>query len=436
MFAEDLSTIPRLYTGIAEWACCMVYIVQLPKRFSGVKFIVAAIAALGLQIGWQQIAGNLPLWLWIPSMFGAVILMFAFIGATLKINLCSAVGWCVYSFIFAEFLASCAWQTYYYIAMNHSLFKNVYAQIIILILIYILGLSLLFFLEFRYLKHRTLAKIEPKDLIVTIGIVVLFFTLSNISFISLDTPFSGTTLHEIFYIRTLVDFCAIVLLFALREQKLWHRTQANLDAIETILERQYEQYIISKESIDIINRKYHDMKNIISVVRAEKDSDKKNEYLKEIENDIKFYEAQNKTGNKILDTIITSKALVCTAKDIQFTCIADGKLLDFMSVSDICSIFGNALDNAIESARNITESSKRLIKVAVYRQNKFLLIRFENYYENDLKFENGSFLTTKDNKDFHGFGIKSIKRAAERYGGTITVTTDNNWFLLVVLIPF
>jgi hypothetical protein len=327
-------------------------------------------------------------------------------------------------------------QTYYYLAVGRSFFKNVYAQIVILILIYAVGLLLLFILEFRHLKHQALAKIEPKDLSVTVGIVILFFALSNISFVSVDTPFSGTTLHEIFYIRTLVDFSAIVLLFALREQKLWHHTQVNLDAAEKVLERQYEQYIISKESIDIINRKYHDMKNIISVIRAEKDSDKKNEYLKEIENDIKFYEAQNKTGNKILDTILTSKALVCAAKDIQFTCIVDGKLLNFMSVSDICSIFGNALDNAIESAQNTAEGDKRLIKVAVYRQNEFLLIRFENYYENNLKFENGSLLSTKNNKDFHGFGIKSIKSAAERYGGSVTVTTDNNWFTVIVLIPF
>lgn len=64
-----------------------------------------------------------------------------------------------------------------------------------------------------------------------------------------------------------------------------------------------------------------------------------------MEAEIRQYEAQNKTGNKVLDTVLTSKSLYCNKNGITFTCVADGTLLGFMDVMDICSIFGNALDN-------------------------------------------------------------------------------------------
>lgn len=77
-----------------------------------------------------------------------------------------------------------------------------------------------------------------------------------------------------------------------------------------------------------------------------------------MEDEIRQYEAQNKTGNKVLDTVLTSKSLYCAKHGITFTCVADGTLLDFMDIMDICSIFGNALDNAIECELKIADKEK------------------------------------------------------------------------------
>ena len=102
---------------------------------------------------------------------------------------------------------------------------------------------------------------------------------------------------------------------------------------------------------------------------------------------------------------------------------------------DVCSIFGNTLDNAIESVEKLEDIQKRLIRLAVYTQNDFLMIRVENYYENDLQIENGTYKTTKQDKEFHGYGIKSIRYTAEKYGGYVSISTEENWFSLRVLIP-
>lgn len=63
------------------------------------------------------------------------------------------------------------------------------------------------------------------------------------------------------------------------------------------------------------------------------------------------------------------------------------------------------------------------------------MIQIQNYYENHLKFERGLPLTTKKNKNHHGFGMKSIQYIAEKYDGIVTVQAKNNIFMLQILIP-
>jgi hypothetical protein len=78
--------------------------------------------------------------------------------------------------------------------------------------------------------------------------------------------------------------------------------------MQSILQRQFEQYQYSKESMDIINWKYHDLKQQIAVIRAESDLEKRFAYLDVIEDAIKLHEIQNKTGNAVVDTVLMAKA--------------------------------------------------------------------------------------------------------------------------------
>jgi sensor histidine kinase regulating citrate/malate metabolism len=106
-----------------------------------------------------------------------------------------------------------------------------------------------------------------------------------------------------------------------------------------------------------------------------------------------------------------------------------------MHPMDISALFGNALDNAIESVLKIEDPDKRLIHVSVVRQKNFLRIRIENCYEGELRFENGMPITSKKEQGIHGYGTKSIRRITERYNGSMTIATKGNWFELRILIP-
>ncbi len=114
----------------------------------------------------------------------------------------------------------------------------------------------------------------------------------------------------------------------------------DLEAMRNILQSQYSQYRKSGESIEMVNRKYHDLKHQIAVLRAEQDSEKRLAFLDEMESEIRTYEAQNKTGNSVVDTILTGKSMTCQRHEIELTSVVDGKLLNFIHVMDICTISG------------------------------------------------------------------------------------------------
>ena len=133
--------------------------------------------------------------------------------------------------------------------------------------------------------------------------------------------------------------------------------------------------------------------------------------------------------------MLAEKTLLCENKNIQFNCIADGYSLGFMRPSDIYSLFGNAIDNAIEAVERNADESRRCIGMSVKESKGMISAHFENYYAGELDFDDGLPLTTKSDKRYHGFGMKSIKMLAEKYGGYVSVKAEDGVFNLNILLP-
>ena len=85
--------------------------------------------------------------------------------------------------------------------------------------------------------------------------------------------------------------------------------------------------------------------------------------------------------------------------------------------------------------RSLPDRDKRLIHLTVSRQKGFVLVRVENYFEGELRFENGLPQTTKGDTAYHGYGIKSIRYSARKYGGQMDVSARDGWFELKLLFP-
>ena len=426
--------IPRYYSAIAEWMSCMLFVVLLKHRFSGRSTILLAAGALALQVAFMVLTGDVPIYLWIPCMIFAVVLMIFYIYLLCDIHKLDAAYFGIQAFVCAEFMAALHWQLVCFFLSEQLVLPQV-LEWLLLVVVYGGTGMILWALLHKHVPRDGQMHIRSREYMSALIIGVAIFFISNISFLSIQTPFSSQYSFEIMNIRTLVTLGGVGMLYAHMVQCCEIRVRKELEAVHNVLQNQYLQYRQSKESIDLINYKYHDLKHQIEVLRSEQDPGKREAFLNQMEEEIRKYEVQNKTGNQILDTVLTSKSLLCAKNDITFTCVADGTLVDFMDTTDICSIFGNALDNAIECEKKIPDKEKRLIHVTVSRQRNFLMIKVENYFEGRLKYGEGTPVTTKKDKKVHGYGIKSMRYTAEKYEGALSIHADDNWFELKVLIP-
>ena len=120
---------------------------------------------------------------------------------------------------------------------------------------------------------------------------------------------------------------------------------------------------------------------------------------------------------------------------VVITCIADGRLLSGFDKMDVSALFGNLMDNALEAVKEIPEPEKRLINLTVEEKKGFLVIVCENRCEGERIIREGIPVTSKQDTNYHGFGTQSIRRIAEKYGGTAVFSSNDGWFRTKIVIP-
>ena len=425
--------IPRVYTGIAEWMACMLYIMLLRPRFRPKHLIPISAAALLIQCGFLVVTDGVSTAWWIAFMGVAVAMMMGMILLMGDVNFRMAAYTGVRAFLLAEFIAALEWQIHSYLWPTGT--DPSWITWELMLLIYCGVCLTIALLERACIPDRPELSISVNELCTVILIAIGIFAVSNMSFYLKRSPFSSQYSSEIMTIRTLVDLSGVAIIFAYHIQRAQIQSARELNALQTVLENQYAQYQMSQYSIDLINMKYHDLKHQIAALRAEKDPAIRDRWLDEMEEDISAYEAHNTTGNSVLDTVLTAKSLQCRKDGIAFSAVADGSCLSGIDIMDICTIFGNAMDNAIECERKIPDPAQRMIHLHLAAQKQFILLRVENYCPAPPPFHDGLPITTKGDRENHGFGLKSIRHTARKYGGSMTITTKDDWFVLKILIP-
>ena len=198
-------------------------------------------------------------------------------------------------------------------------------------------------------------------------------------------------------------------------------------------ERQYEA---SRQNIEAINIKCHDLRHQIRALAT--GAAVGGDALDDIAREVDVYDSSVRTGNDALDTILTEKRLVCARESITLSCVADGRALSFMSSADIYSLFGNALDNAIEAVEKIDDATERSISVVVRQAAGVASIHIENRFAPGAAPKvgpDGALVTSKANASDHGFGVRSMRLTVERYGGTLATLVQGDTFHVNAMVP-
>lgn len=430
-----------LFTIIAEWLACMVHIFVLPKKVSGRRLAVICLemfCLLGAVVfattivdtsgsNFQWILLRVPLY---------VLFMWMFLYRCCNICLSHITDRCMRAFLTAELVWSICWDTIY----RSELLEQQFLEQQYLALRYgvaMLVYGVLFYAVYRFERYywRQLQdrEVSPRDAAVSVCIAASTFLVTT----SFSSGFTDILGGKISASHTLIDLIGFGFLI---ERGLWTaniQSRQERNMIRQLMDQQVQHSKDIQENMEFVNRKYHDMKQILLILRRENEQEEKERLIDDIEREIKSYETISQSGNEILNTIVSNKYVQCLKYQISLNCVLDGALLDDMETVDICTIFGNALDNAVECVQKISETERRLIHVVLRKQQGFVNILFENICDGELQMENGLPHTTKADKEYHGIGMKSILYSVKRYeGGAMTVKCQNGWFVLNIILSW
>ncbi len=323
--------------------------------------------------------------------------------------------------------------------------ENYLFYIVVVILMYGLCYSLGYHFAIRRVYQRENRSIEQNRKEALFFLCGYFFVYSLQTGLLIICESSIQTLSdyaEFEWLYRVIKFVCIASsillnLFVMAILVIWHRfMQAEIEknVINHLVSERKVQYEFSRQNIDAINRKCHDLKHQMMAL-AYVENEERKRLIQETQKSVDFYDAVIHTGNEALDTILTEKSMICTSRNIKISCNISTINLAHIKIIDLYTMLGNAIDNAIEYVQEFLPDEKKVVDLTILNRGNLICISIENYYIGEIRMKNGLPITHKKDKENHGFGIRSIRILAKSYGGDIAVTTENGVFRLQILLP-
>lgn len=411
-----------LWYGINLWISCLVFLLPLRRKTHfKVRLILSGAVCVLILSGVYYLIENLTDW----SYWGQVPLLFItyFSAVLIFYNCVKGKGFGLwYCGVWGTMTFLLVLETSYVLCspllgdLGNWLLKILFSVAVNVAI----GLTLA-----RWMPEKGQYQIGPRQMVSA----WVFCIMSENLFIYAKVD-QGAALFNI-----VLQFYCITLLYL--QSALFKKSsmRKELETIQLLWHQQKGQYQLSKETIELINHKCHDLKHQVQAIRVVKDEKERETYLEKIEKSVQIYSAIVRTGNEILDTILTEQSLICENSGIHINCVADGSLLAFMNPVDLYTLFGNALDNAIEAVRKLESKEKRVIDIMLYERQSFLMLQIVNPMCGEVKFEDGLPLTTKAKNGYHGYGMKSMLHTIQKYEGHLTTEVKNGCFYFNVMLP-
>lgn len=297
-------------------------------------------------------------------------------------------------------------------------------DIISLILSYTLIYSCYFLVFIKLIKKN-----DVNNLSNNIVTLVSFVAILVVNILSM---YAQQSKDDVGFISARI-YAMIACFFILAVQyNIFHTRKLNneKELLEQTLKFQDEKFNSSKETMELINIKCHDLKHAIESLKDTCSTPSQIERLNDLSVTVDIYDSKIKTDNPVLDMVLSEKSLVCKQNNIRLVPIIDGTLLSFMENNDVYSLFENALENAIKALKEEKEQY-RSIFINVIKKNNATVIKIENYCSKQIDFEDG-LPKSKDDNRFHGYGTKSIEYIANKYNGQVVFRYKDNVFSVTI----
>jgi len=289
------------------------------------------------------------------------------------------------------------------------------------------------------ISFKELRKNKVKDFSFLLFIIPLLSIGTIISFVYLSINLNlNNTVYFWFSLISLFFLLSNIIIFWVHERVINTLTKN----MEYQIDKQRAEF--HQEYYDELQRQYdlsgiliHDIKKHLRVIREfseNQDVDGIVKYIDSVYEGGEIQSIRQFSDNKLINVIVNRYASLCNKDHIELIC--DIRSIDFSSISesDLTSLLDNLLENAYEAA--ISSDNKFIdLKIDTFNEN-YIVFAIKNSYDKTPKIENGRFLSSKENPQSHGIGIKSVKRIATKYNGhtKFEYDVDKNVFSAQVVL--
>lgn len=251
-------------------------------------------------------------------------------------------------------------------------------------------------------------------LLVQGSIFQLFYDFVFVFFNENHTMY-GWDAYAVFFISIVGVIYSVFLTLSLAVKNiLSNRQNRELQSFMYMQKQQYEYQL--QQSVAVRHFK-HDLVNHIGVLRElmnEKKTKEAKEYIETIWNIQDEFDLKIHTGDSFLDIIVNYYLYLAIKENIEFVVL--GKLTQKMPIEmfDITTLMGNILQNAVEAA---VKADVPKIRVELIEHKKEIFIVVSNSVAKKINTKTDFFMTSKKDKENHGFGLKNIAATVEKYHG-------------------
>ncbi len=228
--------------------------------------------------------------------------------------------------------------------------------------------------------------------------------------------------------------CASLLWIQVNQRKALD-LQHEVDMQHYVQQLRHEQLQSSRQNMNELTRLMHDLKHQVAEMIDKEEGADRDDLLDQIAENLQVYDESTQMDNETLNAVLMERSLACRERQIRVMCVADCAGLELLETGDLYLILRNTLDNAIDSVSQLENPQHRVIDLKIFRRNGLLVPQMENNFQGHLQFRDGLPLTTREDRRFHGFGLKTVQNIAKRYGGELSIRAEEGRFSLRILFP-
>lgn len=318
--------------------------------------------------------------------------------------------------------------------LSHTLMYQDVSRLLAIIFIKVLQVALLFVFAKKHLSNH----IQKKKSTILLSVTVLIILVCNMLILSGVHDFDYGINRTMTWLA--LGFLAILVVALMLYEMFSREESSNLELAAKLQKLELESSFYKEidaifSEIRTLRHEYNNNMTALHKLIEHNENEKALDFIDGMSLDPVRDSGSLKTGNLVLDAVVSSKLWLARSKGIDVSIQAVYPENNQIDNNDLCAIVGNLLDNAVEACQRMEgEGSKKFIVFSLLTKGKNMTISISNSYEQPPIKDGDRFITNKD-KRFHGIGLEYTDSIVDKYQGHVIREHADGIFETHVMIP-